>query len=184
MARPLTKRELSEEILFGPRRSTSAAYRHDYSDLHKELALGNGGFIRIADERSLRVHEASLPYLVPAAEPKRSARKAPLMVRINRLLQIALLACCGLALVGYGLDVTVSTDVVRMQEQARRLSEQNSELSAELLKSISFQGIQESALGKVGLRVPDKVVIAPEVQPVKAPPFKPSKYYLPLMSGY
>jgi hypothetical protein len=91
---------------------------------------------------------------------------------------------CALALIGYGLDVAVSNDVIRMQEQARRLSEQNSELSAQLLKAISFQGIQESALGRVGLRVPEQVMIVKEVQPVKVPAFRANRTYLPLMSGY
>jgi hypothetical protein len=106
------------------------------------------------------------------------------VVQVNRLLQLALVVFCALAVVGYGLDVAVSNDVIKQQEQARRLSEQNSELSAQLLKAISFQGIQENALGRVGLRVPEQVMIVKEVPPVKVPPFRSTRHYLPLMSGY
>ena len=149
MARALTKRELSEEILFGPRRPSfrDAMYRQSYTG-------GNTSLIRLP--------EVAAPHLV----------------------QILLLIFCSLALIGYGMDVAVSKDVIRLQEQARRLSEQNSELSAQLLKAISFQGIQESSLGAVGLRVPEQVMIVKEVAPVKVPPFKSTRHFLPLMSGY
>src|SRR6516165_1261127 len=150
MARPLTKRELSEEILFGPRRPSfrDAMYRQSYSG-------GNKSLVRLPDVAD--------PHLVPLPVTQRSARKAPLVVQLNRLLQIVLVVFCALSLIGYGMDVAVSKDVIRLQEQARRLSEQNSELSAELLKAISFQGIQESSLGRVGLRVPEQVLIVKEV---------------------
>ncbi len=120
----------------------------------------------------------------PVSVPERLTRKAPLLVRINRLLLAVLVGMCGLSILGYGLDVAVSSDVTRLGEQSRRLNEQNSELSAELLKAISFQGIQETALGQVGLRVPEQVLIAKEVVPVKAKPFKPCQHHLPLMPGY
>lgn len=171
MARALTKRELSEEILFGPRRPSfkDAMYRQPYTG-------GNTSLVRLP--------EVAAPHLVPLPVTQRSARKAPLVVQLNRFLQILLLVFCSLALIGYGMDVAVSKDVIRLQEQARRLSEQNSELSAQLLKAISFQGIQESSLGAVGLRVPEQVMIVKEVAPVKVPPFKSTRHFLPLMSGY
>jgi hypothetical protein len=97
---------------------------------------------------------------------------------------MALIALCGLVILAYGLDVSTSNEVGRMQDQARRLNEQNSELSAQLLKIISFQGIQDNVLGRTGLRAPEEVIIVREIQ---APPmlnFEPKKHRLPLMSGY
>lgn len=120
------------------------------------------------------------PYLVPP----RKSRKAPLVVRANRALSTLLVALCGLAILGYGLDVAASNDVGKLQEQARRLSEQNTELSAQLLKVISFQGIQDSVLGRFGLHVPEQVLILKEVQPYSTPAFEPQKHHLPLMAGY
>jgi hypothetical protein len=120
----------------------------------------------------------------PIGVPERLTRKAPTLVRINRVLLATLIAMCAFAILGYGLDVAVSSDVTRLGEQARRLNEQNSELSAELLKAISFQGIQETALGQVGLRVPEQVLIAKEVMPAKAKLFKSCQHHLPLMSGF
>lgn len=175
MAQTLTKRQISEDILFGPRVSVEAAGK---SVVKLPEMLGR------SDDAAKIFQEASVPYLIPLAVPERSARRASLVIRANRLLQIGLVVCCLLAVLGYGLDVAVSNDVTRMQEQARRLSEQNSELSAQLLKAISFQGIQESALGGVGLRVPEQVLIVKEVQPVKVSSIKAAKHYLPIMSGY
>jgi hypothetical protein len=124
------------------------------------------------------------PQLVPSAVPQREGRRAPLVVRLNRALRTALVAFCGLAILGYGFDVAVSNDVGRLQDQARRLNEQNSELSAQLLKAISFQGIQDSVLGRAGLRVPEQVLIVKEVAPPEAPKFEPAKHHFPIMSGY
>lgn len=178
MARTLTKRELSEEILFGPRRTPQR------DAMYGQLYVRGSGGSQFASKTTMRWADPTAPHLVPVPVTERSARKAPLVVRVNRFLQMVLVTLCALALIGYGLDVAVTNDVTRLQDQARRLSEQNSELSAQLLKAISFQGIQESALGRVGLRVPEQVMIVKEVQPVKAPPFKPTRHYLPLMSGY
>jgi hypothetical protein len=116
--------------------------------------------------------------------PRRQSRRVPVIVRVNRLLRTVLVTFCGLALLGYGLDVAASSEVAKLQEQARRLSEQNTELSAQLLRAISFQGIQANVMGRSGLRVPEHVIILPEVQPPTVPAFKPNKYYLPPMSGY
>jgi len=124
------------------------------------------------------------PHIRPIAVPPRKNRKAPLVVRINRGLRTVLVALCGVAILGYGLDVAASNDVGKMQEQARRLSEQNTELSAQLLRVISFQGIQDSALGRFGLRVPEQVLIVKEVQPYAMTPFEPHEHHLPLMAGY
>jgi len=126
------------------------------------------------------------PHLVPLASPTpdRDSRKAPLVVRVNQILRTSLIAFCGLAIVGYGLDVARTNDVTRLQEQARRLSEQNSELSAQLLRAISFEGIQDSVVGRHGLQVPEHVLIVPEVAAPKLTAFKPNKHSLPLMSGY
>lgn len=121
---------------------------------------------------------------LPDWAPRSKKRRVPVIVRVNRMLRTGLVTFCGLALLGYGLDVAASSEVSKLQEQARRLSEQNTELSAQLLRAISFQGIQASVFGRAGLRPPEHVVIVKEVQPPVVPSFKPNKHYLPLMSGY
>ncbi|HEY9785263.1 MAG TPA: hypothetical protein V6D17_07670, partial [Candidatus Obscuribacterales bacterium] len=105
-------------------------------------------------------------------------------VRINRVLKTTLIALCGVAIAGYGFDVAYTNDISRLQEQARRLSEQNSELSAQLLRAISFEGIQDSVVGRFGLRVPEHVLIVKEIAPPKMTAFRPSQHHLPIMSGY
>lgn len=124
-------------------------------------------------------------YAVPNwTAPTRATRRVPLVTRVNRLLRNVLITMCGLALLGYGLDVAASNDVSKLQGQARRLGEQNTELSAQLLRAISFQGIQASVVGRAGLRVPEHVLVVRETEPVKPEPYKPLRHYLPLMSGY
>lgn len=139
------------------------------------------------DDVSLQENLPTAPSLAPSIL-KRSGFKVPLLVHVNRWLQLGLIALCGLAVLAYSLDVIISHDVMLQQEQARRLSEQNAELSARLLKSISFQGIQESVLGQgmgpANLHVADEVLIAREVPPVEVLPFKSRKHHLPLLSGY
>ncbi len=134
----------------------------------------------------IRKIDASVPYphVVPVLVPARARRHAPLLVKANHVLRTTLIALCGIAILGYGLDVAASNDVGKLQEQARRLSEQNTELSAQLLRVISFQGIQDNALGSLGLRVPEQVLIAKEVQPYPLVPFQAQKHHLPLMAGY
>jgi hypothetical protein len=122
--------------------------------------------------------------VVPSTVPQHKGRRAPLVVRFNRALRTVLVAFCGLAVVGYGFDVAASNDVGKLQDQARRLNEQNSELSAQLLKAISFQGIQDSVLGRFGLRVPEQVLIAKEVPTPEVPQFEPTKHHFPIMTGY
>lgn len=124
------------------------------------------------------------PHIGPVIVPGRKSRRVPLLVRANRICRTVLVAMCGVAILGYGLDVAASNDVGKLQEQARRLSEQNTELSAQLLRVISFQGIQDSVLGRFGLRVPEQVLIVKEVQPYPLVPFQPRKHHLPLLSGY
>ncbi|MBP9092830.1 hypothetical protein KBI23_17535 [bacterium] len=124
------------------------------------------------------------PHLVPIEAPKRKTRKAPFLVRVNRTLQASLIALCGLAILGYGFDVSSSSEVGKVQDQVRRLSEQNSEQSYDLLKRVSYQDIQASVTGSTGLRVPEEVKIVKEVTPPKLNPFKPAKHQLPLMPGY
>jgi mRNA-degrading endonuclease toxin of MazEF toxin-antitoxin module len=124
------------------------------------------------------------PQLVPSVVPEKKGRRAPLVVQANRALRTVLVALCGVAIVGYGLDVAASHDVSKLQDQARRLNEQNSELSAQLLSSISYQGIQENVLGRFGLHTAEHVVVVKEVAPPKLPTFKLNKHHLPVMSGY
>lgn len=126
----------------------------------------------------------SRPHLVPVEEPTPKTRTKPLFVKANRALQAVLVALCGVAICTYGLDVVVSHDVGKLQEQARRTSEQNSELSAQLLKSISYGEIQDSVVGRFGLRVPEHVVIVRETKAPTAIAYKMHKHHLPLMSGY
>jgi hypothetical protein len=121
---------------------------------------------------------------LPDWQPRVKKRRVPLIVRVNRMLRTGLVTFCGLALLGYGLDVAASSEVGKLQDQARRLSEQNTELSAQLLRAISFQGIQSSVVGRAGLRPPEHVLIVKEVEPPVVPSFKPNKHFLPLMSGY
>lgn len=121
---------------------------------------------------------------LPDWTPRAHNRHVPVLVKVNRVLRAMLIACCGMALLGYGLDVAATAEVSKLQEEARRLSEQNTELSAQLLRAISFQGIQSSVVGRAGLRVPERVIIAKEVKPSAVQEFKPRKHFLPLMSGY
>ncbi len=120
----------------------------------------------------------------PVATPVRKSRKAHPLVQVNHALRTLLIALCGLAILGYGLDVAASSDVGKLQEQARRLSEQNTELSAQLLRVISFQGIQDSVVGRFGLRVPEQVLIVKEIQPYPLTRFESQKHHLPLLAGY
>jgi len=106
------------------------------------------------------------------------------VVRANRALRTVLVALCGVAIVGYGLDVAASHDVSKLQDQARRLNEQNSNSQLSCLKSISYQGIQENVLGRFGLHTAEHVVVVKEVAPPKLPTFKLNKHHLPVMSGY
>ena len=124
------------------------------------------------------------PHVVPSTVPTPKTRRAPILIRANRALRTVLVALCGIAILGYGLDVAASNDAGRLQEQARRLNEQNSELSSQLLKAISFQGIQDNALGHFGLSVPEQVIIVKEVPPVALSKFNPNKHPYPIMSGY
>lgn len=127
---------------------------------------------------------AAKPHLVPVETPSTKTRKQPALIKVNRALQAVLIALCGIAICVYGLDVVVSHDVGKLQDQARRTSEQNSELSAQLLKSISYGEIQESVVGRFGLRVPEQVLIIKEQAPPPAIAYKMHKHHLPLMSGY
>jgi hypothetical protein len=111
-------------------------------------------------------------------------RRIPFVVRLNRVLKTVLITLCGLTILGYGLDVASSNDVSKLQDEARRLGEQNTELSAQLLKVISFQGIQTNVIGLSRLHVPEHVLIVKEVKPMSLRPFEPEKSFLPLMSGY
>ncbi len=161
-----------------------------YSEIDNHYVSGN---LKVqAINLPLFVQQTSLPTLpnpVPLFEaPMRPGFKAPLLMRINRLLQVALIALSAIAIAAYSIDVMMSHTLTINQEKARRLSEHNCELSAKLLKSISFQGIQESVLGDSArqskLRVPEEVLVAAEVLPVKCKPFSPAKHHLPLMAGY
>ena len=130
------------------------------------------------------VRLVSQPQIRPYIVPSRKSRKVSFISRINRALRTVLVGLCGMAILGYGLDVASSNDVGKLQEQARRLSEQNTELSAQLLRVISFQGIQDSSLGRFGLHPPEQVLIVKEVQPYPLVRFESQKHHLPLLAGY
>jgi hypothetical protein len=153
---------------------------HVVSDNYGQTAVKSGG-VRFHVNPST---SPSRPQLVPSIVPTPKGRRTPLVVRANRALRTVLIALCGVAIVGYGLDVAASHDVSKLQDQARRLNEQNSELSAQLLKAISYQGIQENVLGRFGLHTAEHVVVVKEVAPPKLPTFKLNKHHLPVMSGY
>lgn len=123
-------------------------------------------------------------HLAPVFISQPKSRQIPWPVRINKVLRTSLMALCGLAILGYGFDVAASTEVSKLQEQARRLSEQNTELSAQLLRVISFQGISDCVSARKALRVPEQVMIVKEAQPPAMVPFEPRKHHLPVMSGY
>jgi hypothetical protein len=118
----------------------------------------------------------------PAYVPKR--KQAHPIVRLNKVVSAVTVALWSLAILGYGLDVSASNEVSRLQDRARRLSEQNTELSARVLKAISFQGIQDRALGQLSLSVPEQVLIVKEVPPSPTPEFHPQKHHLPLLPGF
>lgn len=136
--------------------------------------------------QQVQVQSKPKPHLVPlpSQEKRKSSRNLPFMVRANKCLQTVLVAMCGIAICSYGLDVVVSHDVGKLQGQARRLSEQNSELSAKLLKSISYGELKDSVVGRFGLRVPDQVHIVKNVEAPEAKSFFAHRHDLPLISGY
>lgn len=123
------------------------------------------------------------PYLVPL-EGKPKTRKTPLLVKVNRALQATLIALCGLAIASYALNVHQAHDVAGLQDQVRRLNEQNSELGNRMLKFFSYQGITDSVAQHKGLRVPTTVIPVREVKAPKMNAFKAAKHHLPLLSSY
>lgn len=150
------------------------SYRDPFYNNPKELSSG----------ASIAALPSQFSEIQSVYAPTRKARRLPLIVRINKIVRAATIALWSLAILGYGLDVSVSNEVGKLQDQARRLSEQNTELSARILKAISFQGIQDRALGHLSLRVPEQVLIVKEVPPYQAPEFHPRKHYLPLLPGF
>jgi len=170
-------------------RATDNMYQNDISD---HYVNGNLKLQSINLPVFVKQDSAYEPSTSELSEPiddvKRPSFKAPILMRINRSLQVVLIVLCAIAIAAYSFDVMMSGNLTICQEKARRLSEQNCELSAKLLKSISFQGIQESVLGhsarQSNLKVPDEVLVAAEIAPVKCQPFIPAKHHLPLMSGY
>jgi len=184
MASTLTKRELGEEILFG---SAEAKAREQLVKTARQQHPAGLNVVSLpefhrGDELSNR--RPIVEPVAPPTVPARSTRTAPLTVRVNRILQTVLFGMCGLAILGYGMDVAVTHDVTRQQEQVRRLSEENSELSAKLLKTVAYDSLQKSGPAQMGLHLPDQVLIAPETAVPKVKAFKPSRNHLPLMSGY
>jgi len=124
------------------------------------------------------------PHLVPVEAPQRKTRKAPVLVRFNRTLQASLIALCGVAILGYGYDVASTHDVSKQQDQVKRINEQNADLSNQLLKAVSYDGIQNKVAGHRALVPPEDVKIVPEVTAPKMKTFKLARYHLPLMSSY
>lgn len=191
MPSTLSSRKISyyEMESYARSHAQQAASRVDLPNFNKPRTTDKvrHSHLAVAAPAAPRRHHAApahRPQVAPNTVPQRQSRRAPLVVRINRALRTVLVAACGLAIVGYGFDVASSNDVGKLQEQARRLNEQNSELSAQLLKAISFQGIQESVLGRFGLRVPEQVLIVNEVTPPPVPKFESSRHHFPIMSGY
>lgn len=125
-----------------------------------------------------------VPDMVPGTTPETKGRRVPILVRTNRALRTVLVALCGIVILGYGLDVAASNQVGKLQDQARRLNEQNSELSANLLKSISYRQIQQSSLAGHNLQTAQHVVVVAQQPAPKVAPFKPTRQGLPVFSGY
>lgn len=161
--------------------STVSSVMPDTSESHKTISLP---ITNLKSNVALSVAPQQKPHLVPAKQKRKSTRNFPFLVRANKCLQTILVALCGISICCYGLDVVVSHDVGKLQGQARRLSEQNSELSAKLLKSISYGELKDSVVGRFGLRVPDQVHIVKNLGASEVPSFRSHRHDLPLMSGY
>lgn len=164
-------------------RRESAPVAFDYSEPRSDSArvVKNSAVQAVTPGRQQQ--QEARPYLVPLESPKKG-RRVPVLVRINRTLQAGLIALCGLAIFAYGMNVNDSHNVGKLQEQVRRLSEQNSELSNRVLKEVSYQGISENVSKHKGLVVPEVVKICKEVPAPKLSMVKAAKHHLPLMSGY
>ncbi len=106
------------------------------------------------------------------------------LAKINNQLLKLLQFACVLVILIYGLDVVTTSDVSKLEEKTRRIVEQNCELSAKLLKVVSFQGIQENLVGRFGLRVPENVIIVKEISGFKLSQAKSRIHYVPVISGY
>jgi hypothetical protein len=156
---------------------------HVVSDNYGQGVSRYNALSSVANAPKLPARPKLVPPIVPAT-PATKVRRSPLLVRANRALRTVLVALCGVAILGYGFDVAASHDVSKLQDQARRLNEQNSELSAQLLKSISYEGIQENVLGRFGLHTAEHVVVVKEIAPPKMPNFRPTKHQLPILAGY
>ncbi len=140
-----------------------------------------------------QVEPVKRPHLVAIESPEQEKKKrqSPLLVKANRVMQTVLVGLCGVAIFAYGFDVVVSHDVGAQQDLARRLSEQNSELSAQLLKTISYGELQnglnscsEALVGRSGLRVPDQVQVIKAITPPTVKTFSAQRHHLPIMTGY
>ncbi len=111
-------------------------------------------------------------------------KKHFILAQFNKNLLNLLQIACIVVILLYGLDVVTTADVSKLEEKTRRIVEQNCELSAKLLKVVSFQGIQENLVGRFGLRVPENVIIAKELPNPQMPIYKPRIHYMPIISGY
>ncbi len=98
-----------------------------YSEIEEHYVSGN-----------LKVQAINLPVFVqqnqasalPGLEPlpnaaQRPGFRAPMLVRINRILQVGLIVLSAIAIAAYSMDVIMSRNLTISQEKARRLSEQN-----------------------------------------------------------
>lgn len=160
--------------------TANSSENHNHS-ANESLRVDTARLVRTSP---VRTTGPARPHLVPIESPKRHTRKAPLLVRVNRVLQGSLIALCGLAILGYGFDVHDTHQVGRLQDQVRRLSEENSERAADLLKKVSYQDIQNSVVAHTSLRVPEEVKIVKEVPAPKLKTVKAARHHLPLMAGY
>ncbi len=111
-------------------------------------------------------------------------KKHFILAQFNKNLLNLLQIACIVVILLYGLDVVTTADVSKLEEKTRRIVEQNCELSAKLLKVVSFQGIQENLVGRFGLRVPENVIIAKELPNPQIPIYKPRIHYMQIISGY
>ena len=106
------------------------------------------------------------------------------LAQVNNQLLRFLQLLCVLCVVFYSIDVFSTYDVSKLEEKTRRIVEQNCELSAKLLKIVSFQGIQDNLVGRFGLCVPENVIIANTKVKTKIPKVKPRVHFAPIISGY
>ncbi len=111
-------------------------------------------------------------------------RKAPPVVRVNQVLRTSLIAFCGLAILGYGLDVARTNGRNSFARTSQTFVGTKFRIVCAAFESNLLEGIQDSVVGRHGLQVPEHVLVVKEVAAPKLTAFRANKHSLPLLSGY